>query len=76
MWAPWVPFDKQNPDDEGNWLGWCPIHDKTGRKNRPYSAVFNFVRSSVRCLREEQPCNAPKKAMSLMNAYVKSHGGE
>lgn len=64
MWGQLTFFDDGATAD-GWWLGWCPLHD-TARDPQQASAQFNFKKDVYRCTAEE-PCHAPKRAMSLTN---------
>lgn len=70
LWGKYVPMEGREPDEQGDWLGWCPLHDPQGRKNRKFSAIFNFHRGSMRCL-ADKPCHEPKRAISLTNLAIK-----
>lgn len=60
------------PDDgvdlEGNWLGWCAIHDKD-HDSELATAQFNFRKGVMRCMGEPS-CHEGKRALSLANVMV------
>lgn len=58
----WVLWD-DGADDEGNLLGFCPLHDP-GKKTEG-SAEFNFRKGIMRC--QGDPCCHERRAMSLSN---------
>lgn len=57
-WVLWL----DGCDDAGNFLGWCPMHDKD--KETEGSAEFNFHKNIIRC-QGDPSCHAGKRAMSL-----------
>lgn len=60
-------------DTEGWWYGHCLLHDKEcGLSEHPDTptAMFNFSKGVIRCISDES-CHAPRKAMSMSNAYDK-----
>lgn len=59
----WVDWDS-GCDPDGNFNGWCLIHDKN---KEMMSAVYNFDRGVMRC-QEDPSCHAPKRSMSIVNA--------
>jgi hypothetical protein len=56
-------------DQDGYWLGFCPIHDKV-RDPELASAQFNFRKGVMRCLGEPS-CHGEKRSMSLTNVAIK-----
>lgn len=64
-------------DQDGYWLGWCPVHDKV-RDPEVASAQFNFRKGVIRCL-GDPCCHEGQRVMSLTNLTVrimKEHHGE
>lgn len=64
MWMDLV-FVEDGTTAEGWWIGWCPLHDQV-RDPQHATAQFNFQKDVYRCTNDE-PCHAPKRAMSLTN---------
>jgi hypothetical protein len=62
LWKDWVDWDA-GADPDGNFLGSCPLHDKSKEET---SAVYNFDRGVLRC-QNDPSCHAPKRAMALGN---------
>jgi hypothetical protein len=56
-------------DQDGYWLGWCPIHDSEKDEDTA-TAQFNFRKGVMRCLGEPS-CHPDKRVMSLMNVALK-----
>lgn len=64
VWLKYI-ITESGTDEQGWWLGWCPLHDKE-RTPATATARYHFPLGSYRCL-ADSPCHAPKKAMSLQN---------
>lgn len=62
---------KDGTDQNGNWHGWCPIHDNVRDKHRP-TALFNFE-SGVMVCNGEPSCHEGKRSMSLTNVLVRMY---
>lgn len=67
MWSSFTD-PSSDPDGDGNWLGWCPIHDRLHADDVP-SAHYNFKRGVMRCL-NDPPCHEGKRAISLSNLII------
>jgi hypothetical protein len=65
-WQSWI--DWSSPvDDEGNFIGSCPLHD-AGKSEE--SAVFNFFKGVMRC-GGDPSCHEGKRAMSMRNVLAR-----
>lgn len=63
-WTLWV----DGCDDEGNFLGWCPLHDQA--RSVEGSAEFNFYKGIMRC-QGDPSCHAGKRAIALNNVVAR-----
>lgn len=68
--ARWVIWE-DGCDDQGNLLGWCPLHDAA--KETEASAEFNFHKGIMRC--QGDPRCHTKRAMSLNNVMASMADG-
>lgn len=58
-------------DQDGNWHGWCPLHEAEMDADRP-TALFNFQSGVMVCLAEPS-CHEGKRAISLTNVLTRMH---
>lgn len=65
-WEPWVVW-KDGCDDQGNFIGHCPMHDPS--KQTEASAEINFMKNILRC-QGDPSCHEGKRAMSLSNVSL------
>lgn len=68
-WVDWVCW-VDGADDDGNLLGFCPLHD--AQREREGSAEFNFLKGVIRC--QGYPCCHPKRACSLDTVRLSMDG--
>ncbi len=60
-------------DEAGNFLGFCPLHDKERDVEAP-SAEYNFHKGVMRC-QGDPSCHDGKRAMSLNNVVARMSDG-
>jgi len=58
-------------DQNGNWHGWCPIHDEVKDPAKP-TALFNFLTGVMVC-NGDPSCHEGKRAMSLTNVLMRMY---
>lgn len=69
LYSDWILW-ADGCDDEGNFLGHCPLHD--ANKEHEGSAMFNFFKGIMRC--KGDPRCTTGRAISLVNLTVKTNG--
>lgn len=60
-WSGWASLD-DGCDDQGNYIGWCPLHDPNQQELG--SAQYNFIKGVMRCTNDPR-CTGTKRAVSL-----------
>jgi len=58
-------------DQDGNWHGWCPLHESEMDPERP-TALFNF-QSGVLVCNGDPSCHEGKRAISLTNVLTRMY---
>jgi hypothetical protein len=69
QWVEWVLW-ADGCDDDGNLLGWCPLHDP--QREREGSAEFNFLKGVMRC--QGDPRCHDRRAVSLDTVIARWEG--
>jgi len=62
---------KDGTDQNGNWHGFCPIHDQVRSKAKP-TALFNFETGVMVC-NGEPSCHEGKRSISLTNVLIRMY---
>lgn len=63
-WRNWVRWN-DGCDPEGNFIGWCPLHDR--KRNADIGlATYNFLRGSFSCMNAPS-CHEGRRGMTLVN---------
>jgi len=70
LWGKYV-IAGDGTDLDGDWHGWCPLHDKAEDPERP-TALFNFQSGVMVCMGDPS-CHEGKRAISLTNVLMRMH---
>lgn len=70
LWGSFVILE-DGTDSQGNWHGWCPIHDNVMDPDVP-TALFNFLSGVMTC-NGEPSCHEGQRTISLTNVLIRMY---